>query len=296
MQISKILILFFYILLGFSQAMAMDCGWSAKNFEDSLQASFSAQKDYLNENFKNRQELRAHLLNPGKSKRIKDFKKIGDVVSPNGVSLFESPQSLLYVEKKDGAVREWLSFEIFTRFKSRPKKLYMPEAVLTEDLVFRHLYIPETKPKHSWKNYFSWEHISKSAGSYGHATKEMVYWLELFNFLIGNLDIKDDHFILGKNREVFLIDFAYSFWSVLDESPLHYQKRSEFMMSYFEEPQIDLKIPIVRRFVQELQSGLGEEILNWFTSQELVYKMLRKEKEIDPFLERLDYLMNLSLD
>lgn len=276
--------------------MAMDCEWSAQNLEASLQASFSAQKDYLNENFQNRQELRAHLLNPGKSKRIKDFKKIGDVVSPNGVSLFESPKSLLYVEKKDGAVREWLSFEIFTRFKSRPKKLYMPEAVLTEDLVFRHLYIPETKPKHSWKNYFSWEHISKSTGSYGRATKEMRDWLELFNFLIGNLDIKDEHFILGKSQEVFLIDFAYSFWSVLDDSPLHYQKRSEIMMSYFEEPQIDLKIPIVRKFVQELQSGLGEEILDWFTSQELVYKMLRKEKEIDPFLERLDYLMNLALD
>ena len=276
--------------------MAMDCEWSVQNLEASLQASFSAQKDYLNENFQNRQELRAHLLNPGKSKRIKDFKKIGDVVSPNGVSLFESPKSLLYVEKKDGAVREWLSFEIFTRFKSRPKKLYMPEAVLTEDLVFRHLYIPETKPKHSWKNYFSWEHISKSTGSYGRATKEMRDWLELFNFLIGNLDIKDEHFILGKSQEVFLIDFAYSFWSVLDDSPLHYQKRSEFMMSYFEEPQIDLKIPIVRKFVQELQSGLGEEILDWFTSQELVYKMLRKEKEIDPFLERFDYLMNLALD
>lgn len=276
--------------------MAMDCEWSAQNLEASLQASFSAQKDYLNENFQNRQELRAHLLNPGKSKRIKDFKKIGDVVSPNGVSLFESPKSLLYVEKKDGAVREWLSFEIFTRFKSRPKKLYMPEAVLTEDLVFRHLYIPETKPKHSWKNYFSWEHISKSTGSYGRATKEMRDWLELFNFLIGNLDIKDEHFILGKSQEVFLIDFAYSFWSVLDDSPLHYQKRSEIMMSYFEEPQIDLKIPIVRKFVQELQSGLGDEILDWFTSQELVYKMLRKEKEIDPFLERLDYLMNLALD
>lgn len=274
----------------------MSCDGSAIGLNPKIQESFAAQKDFLSGGIKSRQELREHLFNPGKTKFVKAFKKTGDHVSPSGVLLFQSSKSIMFIEKKDGALREWISFKMFNRFQSRPKKLLMPEAILTEDLIFRHLFIPESIPKSSWKNYLPWNRKSNSSSSYHQTTKEMRDWLVVFNFLIGNIDIKDEHYIATKNRDIFVIDFAYSFWSVLEDTPLHYQKRSEFMMPYYEEPNIDLKIPIVRKFVEELQSGLGYEILDWFTSQDLVYKMLRKEKEIDPFLERLDYLMNLSLD
>lgn len=296
MPVVKLVILFCFVFVGIAQVKAMSCEKSSSALSLKHKESFVAQKEFLASSIKNRKELKTHLLNPGKTTKLKDFKKVGDHVSPNGVALLSSSESVLFVEKRDGAVREWLSFNLFNRFQSRPKKLYMPEAVLTEDLVYRHIYIPESIPRFSWKNYFSMNKVSKSSYSFQQVSKEMKDWLEVFNFLVGNLDIKDSHYILSKNGDIFVIDYAYSFWSVLEENPLHYQKRKDFMMPYFEEPFIDLKIPIVRKFVQELQSGLGEEILEWFTSQDLVYKMLRKEKEIDPFLERLDYLINLPMD
>ena len=279
------------------QAFALPCGFSA-NAHIGSESRFYEQAYLLDKPLRNYDFVLNELQNTQGAKETRTIKARGDRVSPNGVFLIESKNSLLYVEKKDRAHSEWLTYDLFGKFKSRPKNLKIPFSVYDQG-VFRQIYIPKSV------EYFSLFGLNLKSST------EILFpnievdnkvrdWLDAFYYLIGNadgnfMDRISEHLYVGKGKDVLIIDHADAFGFGVENYIPEGRVVNGFNHYSSEKPNFNLRSKVFRAFVRELQSGLANEIKDWFLENQLVKDKLSDQQQ-EAFLARLTYLSNLNFE
>ncbi|MEC9281265.1 MAG: hypothetical protein VX642_01030 [Bdellovibrionota bacterium] len=279
-----------------SQALALPCEYSPSTYVGN-ESRFKEQAYLLPELQRKYDFVLSEMYNLQGRREIKTFKSRGDKVSPNGVFLFESKNSLKYVEKKDGAHREWLVYDLLGKFKSRPTELKIPFSIY-DNGVFRQIFIPETiESKFLW--YVKLRSHTEIIFPEIEVLPELQIWLDAFYYLIGNADGNfmsriNEHIYAGKNADVLVIDHADSFTFGVESYIPNGRVKNGFNHYTSVEPRFNLKSKAFRAFVLELQSGLGLEIRHWFLANHLVREKLSEQQQ-EAFLARLKHLLELDL-